>query len=406
MLEHLPFIHDGCCKPKNVVEVDQNYEAILQTIVSQLDTQSKQLFYHVLFNQIVKDISKAFDAGFGRSLLRQQSEIESNFYSMMESNINRFSAAKTVAQVSDINRLVASGLPFNELSRAVSKINKQFNVDWLRTETSTAYATGLSSSEFIQKQTAFKYARWNQIQRDTKREAHSKLNGKIWETSKIPAIPPLDWNCGCRIEYLEDFEVSDDQVNKPKDFIDLLKASESGSSKYDNLYEQMKRYGFNKHKGKIAEVFDLNKTYSKEFSVDRLYWKTQGRKAFKDVQTTNQLLRSSKSYQQVKSTVFSELRDYKGRIINPSGILNSSNYKFIDSIHEVISIPSEVYLRQIGSSYRYTYLKFYNDRGVKTSLIVEAEMTGKGFRLRSLKKSSDPDRKRNGVNVFNSKDNF
>jgi hypothetical protein len=104
--------------------------------------------------------------------------------------------------------------------------------------------------------------------------------------------------------------------------------------------------------------------------------------------------------------VFSELRDYKGRIINPSGILNSSNYKFIDSIHEVISIPSEVYLRQIGSSYRYTYLKFYNDRGVKTSLIVEAEMTGKGFRLRSLKKSSDPDRKRNGVNVFNSKDNF
>lgn len=394
MNEYLPFNYVGCCDVKNISSTDESY---IQIIGDGLNID-----HYDLFSKINQDLNGALKSGFEfkNNTVSNQKRLKSV---LMESNISRFSSAKTLAQLSEINKVVKSGASFSEIKKKVSSINNQFNVDWLRTEVSTARATSLSVSDWVDNSEEFKYARWIQIQRETKRESHTKLNGKIWESTKIPAIPPLDWNCGCRIEYLEDFEVEQNQVQKPSEFVDILKASESTSKKYANLYDQMKRYGFNKHKGKIGEVFAVNKTYGKEFDANRLTWKNQGLKTSTDIPHNKPLIRNTSTYKHVKSNQNRQLIDYNGRLLDNNDVINTSNYRLSNNIDDVLSKPDEVFMRQIGDKYRYTYIKYYDDFGKKTSLIVEAEVNSKSFKLKSFKKNSRPNDKRNGINVFNAK---
>lgn len=404
MREYLPFKDHSCCDVKHEIPVETDYLAILDEIVINMSSGAKTLLYDVLFDKVYKNIRRSLVSGFGKDYKSPFiSQPEINRLAAMDANIQRFSAAKTVSQVQEINRLVAAGTPFSELKNEVRKINDQFNVNWLKTETGTAYATGLNVGDWMGKSTVFKFARWRQIQRSTKRESHSALNGKVWRTDEIPAIPPLDWNCGCRLEY---FEETEEDIKTPKDFVDELKNSQATSSKYANLYEQMKRYGFNTHKGKTGQVFDLNKTYGSEFNVNRLTWSTQGRASSRNIRSVETMIRDSRSYESVSRTAFGSLSDYMGREITPSAILNKNNYRYIVNIHDVLNRPHEVYLQSVGNSYKYVYFKFYNDMGRQTSIRVSVDLDGNGFKLNSLNTSINSDRYRNGVLVYNSKESY
>lgn len=407
MLHYLPIDadHHGCCEVKNELEVDTSYEQLLERVVEEMQGRPYQLLYQFLFAKISSDLQKALESGLGKWHTSPiLSDVERNMITFMEANVYRFSAAKTAAQVIEINKAFRSDITWSEFKKQVRGINDQFNVNWLRTETRTARGIGLSSSEFVAKEQTFPFVRWVQIDRVTKRQSHALLHGKVYKTSEIPALPPLDWNCGCRLDYLEDWEV--DSHESKADFIERLKKSESGSSKYKNLYEQMKRYGFTKHKAKAGEVFDLNKTYGDEFNVSRLNWKNSGMKSFKEMDgfRMQTAIRDSRSYRDISSQPVNIKFDYAKRMINPRNIVSKKNYQHAWQLDSVLSMPDEVWLKQLGDGYRYSYFRFVLDAGKKTSIRVDVDVTRDGgMFLKSMSAGSDVDRFRNGVNVFNSK---
>lgn len=135
------------------------------------------------------------------------------FRTALETNLYHFSAAKTLAEVQELNRILRSSGSYAEFRRKAEKVAKAFNDTWQLTEYDTAVLTAEATVNYRRlrnEQDVFPYWEYLTVGDGKVREEHRKLHGVI-----LPAVdriwdkiyPPNGWNCRCRVRGRMDFQV-------------------------------------------------------------------------------------------------------------------------------------------------------------------------------------------------------
>lgn len=70
------------------------------------------------------------------------------FRTALETNLFHFSAAKTLAEVQELNRLLREAKSYNDFRRKAEKVARAFNDTWQRTEYDTAVLTAESTENY------------------------------------------------------------------------------------------------------------------------------------------------------------------------------------------------------------------------------------------------------------------
>ncbi len=180
-----------------------NIESLLLDV-----TEGKAYFSPGLFHHTADALLKALRAGFSEQNFAV--DIEYGFTPVayktaMEMNLFRFSAAKTLAEIQQLNEGFRASKGWPDFLEKAKEFSGQFNKAWLEAEYTTAYLTAESSATYFRllaKQNIFPFWQYVTVDDEKVREEHRKLhniilpsNDRFWE--KI--YPPNGWRCRCRV---------------------------------------------------------------------------------------------------------------------------------------------------------------------------------------------------------------
>lgn len=185
------------------------------------------------------------------------------FITSMEMNVFHFSAAKTLAELQELNSLFRESGSFEEFHKKALQTTDVFNKRWQQTEYETAVLTAESASNYqrlIGKTKLFPFWEYKTAGDDKVREEHRKLDGLVlpandprWD--KI--FPPNGWNCRCFVVPLMGHEVED---------LDL-EAEQARCESFFNTpeWQKAKAQHWDTNRGKRSEVFNKDQMYIRKF---------------------------------------------------------------------------------------------------------------------------------------------
>lgn len=296
---------------------------------------------------------------------------------LMEANIHRFSAAKSVAMLSELNNILPTSTGFSDFKLKSAEILGEFNSNFMRTEYNMAQATAQNGAAYLRQLDDvedFPFWEYQTIGDDRVRAAHANLDGKLFNADD-PAFntiyPPNGF--GCRCEVIPRESKGGKKLSTEKDALEAL-------AENDEL-ERMKKGRFNTNKGRTSVIYDENIFYTSQFNEAELDVVTNG------VRTARQLKSNSFSKLDLKERDSSFKAEYfsskKGlndldnakriRLLdnkNRPTHLKDTRLKDIDAniiefTEDVIQDASEIYLLKEGSNHNVTYFKFYKDTVLK-----------------------------------------
>lgn len=219
-----------------------------------------------LFEYLSNDLLNAIHTAFKRPVNNADyvyDNIDPAFVTAMEQNLFHFSAAKTLAEVQQLNQLYRKAKTFEEFSREAAKVCNKFNKVWQKTEYDTANLTAESAANYqrlIKKANRFPYWQYVTAGDDRVREEHRKLNGVILEV-KDPRwdkiYPPNGWKCRCRVKPLLKNEANESIVKASQQTVDEF----FGTKEWANSVASH----FDHNPGKRQHVFNANQMYVKKF---------------------------------------------------------------------------------------------------------------------------------------------
>ncbi len=301
----------------------------------------------------------------------------------METNLFHFSAAKTLAELQQLNQIFQeSKSPADFLKRAKG-VTDVFNETWARTEYQTANAVAERTADYfelISQPHLFPYWEYRTAGDDKVREEHRELDGVILPANdprwgKI--YPPNGWSCRCYVVARMAHEF--DKASLPA----MRKRVDDYFDTAD--YKNAKAQGFGVNRALAGEVFTENQMYIRKFPakaakhLDRLgaadyslpavtkaqqIQATQPAPLYKG--TPEEWRRKHENQGKISFT------DYNGRQVT----LPAKNFTThttgkkqdrvagLDAIADVVKTPSEVWLNneQPGRPYEnYTIIKYYTD---------------------------------------------
>lgn len=149
-----------------------------------------------LFHFFANDFLKALQTAFKEDIKNSDIGITYNapddvFRTAMEQNLFHFSAAKTLAEIQELNRLFRESKNFNEFYRKAKEVTGVFNKTWQKTEWDTAVLTAEATSNYRRlrsKKEIFPFWEYKTVYDGKVREEHLKLHGVI-----LPESDPR-WN--------------------------------------------------------------------------------------------------------------------------------------------------------------------------------------------------------------------
>lgn len=221
----------------------------------------KDLFYYIL-----NDLLKAIQTPFKESI--NNTDIGYNFADdafaiSLEQNIFHFSAAKTLSEIQELNKLFRESSSFEDFSKEAIKVCNNFNKTWQKTEYQTAVLTAESASNYQRLQKKKKlYPYWKYVTAgdDRVRETHQQLDGIILnaeDTRWDKIFPPNGWKCRCRVEPVMAHNVSKEWLNESARIVDEY----LGTTEWRMVEQQH----WDSNRGKNAEVFNKNQMYIRKF---------------------------------------------------------------------------------------------------------------------------------------------
>lgn len=176
-----------------------------------------------------------------------------------EQNLFRFSAAKTLAQVQELNALFRQSDSFQAFFEKASARFDIFNKTWLETEYNTAILTGEAAATYhrlIAKSDLFPYWEYRTVGDEHVRAEHQKLHGLIlpfddprWDK----LFPPNGWNCRCFILPRMASEVNASKIAA------MRKRADRYFKSKEFKFNQAQGWGVNR--GKSGEIFTANQQY-------------------------------------------------------------------------------------------------------------------------------------------------
>lgn len=197
-----------------------------------------------------------------------------------ETNLYHFSAAKTLAEIQQLNQLYRSSSGFEEYYQQAKELCGKYQKGWARTEYETARLTAESSANYqrLRAQTdLFPYWEYRTVGDERVREEHAELDGTIlpandprWQ--KI--YPPNGWKCRCRVVPKMKGEVTGLNLGGMRKQVDRY--FDTPAWKIDQAQ------GFGINRGELNEVFSANQMYVRKFPqnaakyLDKLNFKSYG----------------------------------------------------------------------------------------------------------------------------------
>lgn len=340
---------------------------------------------------------------------------------VMENNMARFGAAKTLAIATELNEHVRESKGFADFKRRVAESGKleDYNRNWMATEYANAVNTGMQGSRWYQMQRssdALPFGEYWTQQDDQVRDAHAALDGKVWPLSDTiweRIWPPNGWGCRCTVLPTQHGpEGAEATKQRQASMADLASRGE---------LERMDKTGFGKNKAISGEVFKLNKAYQEQLGNTAGKPQTLGvRDSYGTdaASKTGEALRKTKlpaivsntptkadaeaHFEKAKNTDgVMVMKDSAGRPIQlRRATLNKKLKKeparaeLVDQLAGVLAKPDEVWLDQQGDR---LYLKFTSAGVLRVP--VRVDMTN-GLSVRSFyidDWDGDTDKQRSGL---------
>lgn len=191
-------------------------------------------------------------------------EMDDAYKTAIEINLFHFSAAKTIAEIAELNRLFREAKSFNEFYKEAVKVTDVFNKRWLQTEYETALLVAESASNYWRlkkKAEIFPYWQYTALMDGRTRESHAKLhaiilpaNDERWK--KI--MPPNGWKCRCRIKALMKHELPEGcSFEDARAIVDDYLASDE--------WKSVAAQGWDTNRAETAEIFTKTQQYINKF---------------------------------------------------------------------------------------------------------------------------------------------
>lgn len=318
------------------------------------------------------------------------------FRTALETNLFHFSAAKTLAEVQELNRLLREAKSYNDFRRRAEKVARSFNDTWQRTEYDTAVLTAESTENYRRlrsKKEVFPFWEYLTVADGRVREQHRKLHGVILPESdplwnKI--YPPNGWNCRCRVRGRMAHQVKGvDWEEMRRRVLDYLDTKE---------WKQLSAQGWGVNRCDTTQIFTADQMYIRKFpehsasylkklTADR--WKLPTVQQMKEEAQTNMppvVERDAELFWE-KNAVDGRIRltDYDGRtvVIDREQFFSHTSAKgrdnriaLWDAMLDTLQHPDEVWLNnEIKENELDTYclLKFYRDEVMTVNYRIEGE---------------------------------
>lgn len=184
--------------------------------------------------------------------------IDTVAHTVMEANIYQFSGMKTQAMAREMNEIARTSKGFDDFKRRVVE-SKRFDKfeSYRHTEYANAVNSGMQASRYYslkERADALPFWRYETMEDGRVREAHAKLNNKVFHhDDKIWNViyPPNGWRCRCTVTPTDD-ERGAEPKNKRSaaEFIDPKE------------FNAMRTGGFAINRAKLGEVFKLSASYN------------------------------------------------------------------------------------------------------------------------------------------------
>ena len=241
-------------------------------IIKRVASNNATYFNAELFAIISKDLLNAIHTAFKKpgGLYHQKLEdgyvyddLDPAFVTALEQNIFHFSAAKTLAEIQQLNQEFRKAKSFEEFTKKATSICGKFNKVWQKTEYDTSLLTAESVANYqrlIKKANLFPYWKYVTAGDEKVREEHRKLNDVTlyWEDSRWDKIyPPNGWKCRCRVVPLMKHEGNNDLLKRSQDITDDYMQSDE--------WKKIKATHFDSNVGKRQHIFDNNQMYVRKF---------------------------------------------------------------------------------------------------------------------------------------------
>ena len=332
-----------------------------------------------LFEFISKDFLNALETGLKSPKARgiaNQGSITYNapddaFRTALEQNLFHFSAAKTLAEVQQLNQALRDSDGYADFRRRADRITSTFNRTWQRTEYGTAVNCAENASTYRRLKSEadiFPYWQYCTVGDDRVREEHAALDGLIlrhddplWD--KI--YPPNGWKCRCYVVPKMAAEVNVSEQSQHQRVEEYMKTTD---------WKNAEAQHWDINRAKQGLVFAANQMYIRKFPdnaasyMDRVKpdrWGLEPSVKKLQQQATEAALQYNgtpdefwEAHKQViDGREYLVVKDYNGRewrmdreayVIHTTDNLKKRAFrlKHLPNVFEVASQPDEVWLGQ------------------------------------------------------------
>lgn len=391
---------DGASNGKTLIQLNDG-ATLSERLIARVANGETPYFDAELFRFISDDLSNAVKMALKQSIENVDYTYGVNddaFLIAMEQNLFHFSAAKTLAEIQELNKAFRDSKSLDDFKDKASGICMAFNEKWQKTEYETALLTAESAANYqrlIKKKSLFPYWKYVTAGDDKVREEHQKLNGIILSCddprwNKI--YPPNGWKCRCRVAPVMEHEVTPGFLLESQRIVDQY----LGTSEWKKVEQQH----WDSNRGKRSEIFNKNQMYIRKFPdmaakmTDRISpagWGAES--SFKKLITSSNVQvptyngNANDWFDNHKTSVNGKemmvIKDYKSRswfmpkndyLTHTTNKAKSREFRtaYLDCIPQIMADPDEVWL---GSEYKdrdnkesklnnYILIKYYNGKAV------------------------------------------
>lgn len=371
-------------------------DALIKRVAS---AEGKLTWDQALFSHTSRVLTSAIDDAFRANQLAFKTAYgfePDALHVAYDINIFKFSAAKSIANIYELNAALRQARSFAEFQASAKTITGTFNGAWLQSEYQTANAVATNSAAYhrlMAQAEIFPYWQYVTVNDGKVREEHEQLHNLILPCSDpiwAKIYPPNGWRCRCRVTpKLRHEKPSDQQMQ-----LDRKRAAEFMKSKE---WSRARKDGFAINRAIKGEVFTENQMYIKKFN----------QKLIKDVNDETLSLPTPQQNRAKADTVLQRymgtseqwaaankkdgvitLIDYKGRALKidtedfDHHIQKKENrVQYLEALKETTLKPSEVWVNahETKNDFRnVVFIRFYKDE----TLVVLGKIDNKGsYRL-------------------------
>jgi SPP1 gp7 family putative phage head morphogenesis protein len=371
---------DGALNGKTLTLNDESFQdRIIKYAVGGFGSAQppgKAPFMPELFEYISADLLKALDA---KPVQNADLGFEYNyqddaFRTAQELNVFHFSAAKTLAELQQLNELYRQSSSADDFRKKAGEMVETFNERWQKTEWETASLVSASTSNYNRlagKTKLFPIWEYRTVGDDKVRQEHRDINGiklpanderwnKIW--------PPNGWKCRCYVVPRMANEATEAEIAESRARVDAYMETPE--------FAAAKAQGFGVNRALVPEVFAENQMYIKKFP-------NQASKLLKDVNYHTFGLKNYEAnkaaasgnmplFEGTKEQFMEQLRkendtplatDYNDRSIRLDAKAKG-DASSLQAALETLKTPDEVWINGAGGKGfgQFVMLKYYKDK--------------------------------------------